>query len=81
MEKPNDFTRENLDPYVHKPVVVTYKDKDKGSDAQIVRGRLDGMDGEENGRPVSLVIRNESGDRLTISLADVENIREDELID
>lgn len=76
-----DFTKEKLDSYLHKPVVLTYKDKDKGSDAQIVRGRLDGMEGEENSRPVSLVIRNESGDRLTISLADVEDIREDELID
>ena len=76
-----DFTKEKLDSYLHKPVVVTYKDKDKGSDAQIVRGRLDGMDGEENNRPISLVIRNESGDRLTISLADVEDVREDELID
>jgi hypothetical protein len=78
MKHPSDFTRENLDPYLHKRVVITYKDEEKGTDAQILRGTLEELEMGENRLPIMLVIRNESGDRLKVSIIDVKNFREGE---
>lgn len=80
MKKPTNYSEADLEKYLHKSVVVTYSDKDKGSDAQILRGVLEEIElsGSTENLPMRLLIRNESGDRLKISIHDIEDIREGE---
>lgn len=76
MNKASDFTLGNLKPYLNKTVVVTYKEE--GSDAQVVRGEYVGSEGSGNDLPTKLYIENESGERLKISVFDIEDFREGE---
>jgi hypothetical protein len=80
MKKNINYSEADLEKYLHKSVVITYSDKEKGSDTQILRGVLEEIQCSDSGDnlPVKLLIRNESGERLKISIYDIEDIREGE---
>lgn len=81
MKKPTEMTADDFDKYISKTVVVTFTDQEKSSGgAQILRGVLDQVEMGDNSsdKPMQLVVRNESGERLKVSISELEGIREDE---